>query len=147
MTAATENLEEVKANLIIKSNESKPQTKFCHRCGSFWGNYVFASGSSRFTQTILGSLSQHAQTESQPSVSLGALTVPRILPPPTPPQVSLHSFTCSYKSQECLKIHLANPHILNTSAFTEENAFLPFTLLIIKCLVSGRQKDKPKCWP
>lgn len=56
-------------------------------------------------------------------------------------EVSLHSFTCSYKSQVCLRIHLANPHVLNTSAFTKENAFLMFTLLIIKCLVLSRQKD------
>lgn len=113
MSAATENFEEVKANLIIKL---KLQTKFCCICRYFLRNY-------------------HKQVQqSSHSLFCGQAIVICVsrCPDLTSPEVSLHSFSYSYKSQECFKICLANLHILNTSSFTKENAFLTFTLLIIK---------------
>ena len=109
----------VKANLINRLDGSKPQTRLCHTCTHFLNNYLFADKSRRIHKAR-----SVVSVRSQPSVSLGALATPS----PRAPEILSPCLSRSRVPQ----IILTNPHILNTSVFTKENAFLTFPLLIIK---------------
>lgn len=125
----------MKANFINRLDESKPPTRLCHTCRHFSNDYLFADKSSRIPKPC-----SVDSVRSQQSVSLGALATPSL---------RAHEILSPCLSRSRVpQIILSNPHILNTSVFTKENAFLTFPLLIIKCPVLSREQERqPKHLP